>query len=276
MPSLLGYSCTSVTALSTHFDQEVIKLLSPQILSTSTMPVLPSLLTDTSLLLSTDVFYVQNLALSPPLNLPTSPYPIPVQDDSNIPQLYYSFEDFCYMLHFERVFYVNAEDSDDELGQWCLGAYKHVDWKVKLVPGRYPEDARVYRQFPENPLNSLTPLTPLPPDFIPTKKLTKERLALIKLNPDGFLWPEEEKLFVHVMKLNEAALVFDKSECGNFAQTTSPLTSSRSCPMSHGSTTTYPSLLAFVNVLSSCLETRSQLDSMNLHSHHTPPSGFVL
>ena len=122
MPSLLGYSCTSVAALSTHLDREVVKLLSPQILS-STMHALPSMLTDTSPLLSTDVLYVQNLALSSPLNPPTLPYPIPVQDDSNIPLLYYSFEDFCYMEHFECVFYVNSEDSNDELGQWCLSPF---------------------------------------------------------------------------------------------------------------------------------------------------------
>ena len=60
------------------------------------------------------------------------------------------------------------------------------------------------------------PLTPLPPDFIPMKKLTNEHLALMKLNVDGFLWLEEEKLFAHVMKLNEATLAFDKSEQGNF------------------------------------------------------------
>ena len=38
----------------------------------------------------------------------------------------------------------------------------------------------------------------------------------MKLNVDGFLWPEEEKLFAHVMKLNEATLAFDESERGNF------------------------------------------------------------
>ena len=87
-----------------------------------------------------------------------------------------------------------------------------MDCKVKPVPIRYPEDARVHHRFPENPLDSLMPLTPLPPDFIPTKKLTNEHLALMKLNVDGFLWPEEETLFAHVMKLNEATLAFDESK----------------------------------------------------------------
>jgi len=34
----------------------------------------------------------------------------------------------------------------------------------------------------------------------------------MKLNSDGFLWPEEEKPFAHVMKLNEVVLAFDESE----------------------------------------------------------------
>ena len=211
----LGSLCTSISVLYTHSDREVIKLLPTQILSCTTH-VPPSMQSDTPLLVSTDVYHVQNLASTFPVNLIVSPYPILVQDSPNVPRFFYSFEDFCYMLHFKRVFYVNSKDSNDEIGQWCYGAYKRVDHKVKPVPGRYPEDARVIQKFPENPLDSLVPLTPLPPDFIPTKKLTNECLALMKLNPDGFLWPEEEKPFAHVMQLNEAALAFDESECSNF------------------------------------------------------------
>ena len=80
------------------------------------------------------------------------------------------------------------------------------------MPGRYPEDARVIQRFPEDPLAMLLPLTPRPPDFIPTKKLTAECLESMHINADGFLWPEEEKLFAHILKLNEAALAFDESE----------------------------------------------------------------
>ncbi|KIK17778.1 hypothetical protein PISMIDRAFT_84369, partial [Pisolithus microcarpus 441] len=96
------------------------------------------------------------------------------------------------------------------------GTYKHVDHKVKPVPGVYPEDTHIHHRFPEDPLKSLIPLSPHPPTFIPTKKLTKERLDSMKLNADNFLWPEEEKLFCHIMKLNECALAFDESEQGNF------------------------------------------------------------
>ncbi|KIN98917.1 hypothetical protein M404DRAFT_156422 [Pisolithus tinctorius Marx 270] len=102
------------------------------------------------------------------------------------------------------------------MGQPVYGAYKHVNHKVKPVPGVYPEDAQVHHQFPEDPLASLTPLTCHPPVFVPTKKLTQECLTSMKVNADGFLWPEEEKLFSHVMKLNEHALAFDESERRNF------------------------------------------------------------
>jgi len=123
---------------------------------------------------------------------------------------------FVIYCTLSTVFVLTLENLDDKIGQWCLGTYKHVDQKVKPVPGRYPEDAHIHCQFPKNPLDSLTRLTPLPPDFIHTKKLTNECLASMKLNSDGFLWPEEEKLFAHVMKLNEAALAFDELEHSNF------------------------------------------------------------
>ncbi|KAI0371199.1 hypothetical protein BV20DRAFT_902589, partial [Pilatotrama ljubarskyi] len=90
-----------------------------------------------------------------------------------------------------------------------FGAYKPVAQRVKPVPGVFPEDARVIRQFPENPLNTLTPLTCHPPEFVPTMKLTKERMEGMKINTDGFLWPEEEKLFQHIFRLNEKVLAYE-------------------------------------------------------------------
>ena len=95
-----------------------------------------------------------------------------------------------------------------------LTAYKRVDKKIKPVPGVFPEDARVIRQFPEDPLTSLPPLTPIPPDFEPTKKLTFERIQTLDINKDKFLWPEEEKLFLHILKLNEKSLAFTEEDRG--------------------------------------------------------------
>ena len=96
--------------------------------------------------------------------------------------------------------------------------YKPVHLKIKPVPATFPEDARVTRQFPEDPLLSLPPLNPHPPDFVPSVKLTEEKLKILKINQGGFLWPEEEKLFKDIFKNNEKALAFDETERGTLRQ----------------------------------------------------------
>ncbi|EKM48591.1 uncharacterized protein PHACADRAFT_73323, partial [Phanerochaete carnosa HHB-10118-sp] len=84
-----------------------------------------------------------------------------------------------------------------------FGAYKRVDRKVKPVPAVFPEDARVTRQFPEDPLASLVPLPKQPPEFVPNGgRLTQEYLDEMNINSKEFLWPEEEKLFKHVLQIH--------------------------------------------------------------------------
>ena len=92
--------------------------------------------------------------------------------------------------------------------------YKPVDQRIHPVPATFPEEARVTRQFPEDPLLSLPSLSTHPPEFIPTKKLTHERLDILKINSDGFLSPEEEKLFIMVFTNNEKVLAYNKTERG--------------------------------------------------------------
>ena len=58
-------------------------------------------------------------------------------------------------------------DNDNKI----LTVYKRVDKKIKPVPGMFPEDACIIRQFPEDPLKSLPALTPLPPDLSPQRSL---------------------------------------------------------------------------------------------------------
>lgn len=113
------------------------------------------------------------------------------------------------------------EDDDDtiiDMSAQVHTAYKRVDRKVKPVPGVFPEDARVIRQIPEDPLQSLPPLLKNPPEFVETGRLTKERLASLNINPDGFLWPEEERLFGQVLQLNQHTLVFEEHERGTFRE----------------------------------------------------------
>ena len=97
-------------------------------------------------------------------------------------------------------------------------AYKRVDKKVKPVPGVFPEEARVIRQIPEDPLRSLPPLNKRNSEFIPNGRLTHDRLKELDINPDGFLWPEEEKLFQQVLQLNQNTLVFEEDQRGTFRE----------------------------------------------------------
>ena len=92
--------------------------------------------------------------------------------------------------------------------------YKKVDVRVKPVPGVFPQEATVHRQFPNNPLDNLPPIPRQPPDFIPTAKLTEERMTSIGINTQGFLWPEEEKLFKHIILLNQDAVAFVQTDRG--------------------------------------------------------------
>jgi hypothetical protein len=97
-------------------------------------------------------------------------------------------------------------------------AYKTVDKKVKPVPTSFPQDCYVRREIPEDPLLTLPTLPKQPPKFMPTKKISDERLKILKINETGFLLPEEEKLFKHIMVLNEEAIAFEDAERGTFKE----------------------------------------------------------
>ena len=101
-----------------------------------------------------------------------------------------------------------------------LTAYKRVDRKVKPVPAVYPEDAKVERRIPDPPpLASLQPLPIRPPEFMPDGgRLTEERLKEMNINPQGFLWPEEEKLFKHVLQLHQNSFVWEDHQRGSFRE----------------------------------------------------------
>ena len=97
-------------------------------------------------------------------------------------------------------------------------AYKRVDRKVRPVPGVFPEDAKVIRKFPEDPLASLVSLPFSPPEFKENGRLTAERLEAMDINPDKFLWPEEEKLFSHILQIHQNAFVFEDRQRGTFRE----------------------------------------------------------
>ena len=98
---------------------------------------------------------------------------------------------------------------------WCMTKYKPVDKKVRPVNQPMPQSINPPLQRP--PLSRdpyKTPLTPWPPDFQPTAKITEERLGVINFGPEGWLLPEEVKLFRHLIILRQNALAFCPAERG--------------------------------------------------------------
>ncbi len=72
--------------------------------------------------------------------------------------------------------------------------------------------------MPRDPLLSLVELPKLPPDFVPTERLTEAHMKELNVNEEIFLWPEEEKLFKHVLTLNEQTLPYEEKDQGTFSQ----------------------------------------------------------
>jgi len=93
-------------------------------------------------------------------------------------------------------------------------AYKQVNKKIHPFSMQLPLDCKVTQKIPEAPLLTLSPLTNQPPDFVPTTKITQEWIKELNVNATGFLWPEDEKLFQHIMWLNEHAIAFEDVEWG--------------------------------------------------------------
>ena len=96
--------------------------------------------------------------------------------------------------------------------------YKHMDKKVWPIAGQFPKEAHVFRNIPEDSLITLSSLFPNPPEFIPSTKITYELLKILNLNPKGFLWPKKEKLFQHIIQLNEEALAFEETDRGTLKE----------------------------------------------------------
>lgn len=96
-------------------------------------------------------------------------------------------------------------------------AYKKVANHIKPVATTLPEDFRIVRRIPCNPLESMPTLPTHPPEFTPGLRYTTERMKVMNINPDGFLWPEEVKLIHHLIKSQELGLAWTEDEKGKFS-----------------------------------------------------------
>src|SRR5882724_11658259 len=78
-----------------------------------------------------------------------------------------------------------------------------------------PEQHCILHCIPSDPLISLPVFPKHPPDFIPSENFTEERRDKMKINLLGFLWLEEEKLVLLLIKAQEV-IAWDPTKCGNF------------------------------------------------------------
>ncbi|KIP01322.1 hypothetical protein PHLGIDRAFT_39053, partial [Phlebiopsis gigantea 11061_1 CR5-6] len=63
------------------------------------------------------------------------------------------------------------------------------------------------------------PSLPLhPPSFTPNGRLTEDGLKMMNINEDGFLWPEEEKLAIHLLQIHQNYFVFEDTQRGSFRE----------------------------------------------------------
>jgi hypothetical protein len=70
-----------------------------------------------------------------------------------------------------------------------------------------PEQFCIVRHIPTDPLQNMPVLSLHPPDFTPGMRYTQEQKDTMKVNEEGFLTDEEEKLVHHLIKLQELAFV---------------------------------------------------------------------
>jgi hypothetical protein len=132
-------------------------------------------------------------------------------------KLHFGDEAECFIKGEDKLLISQDYDLQSLQAARVYTAYKPVDRRVRPISGTFPQEALVRRSFPHNPLEGLPKLSRNPPDFTPTEKISAERLKSININ-DGFLWPEEEKLFNQVMVLNEEALAFEETDRGTLRE----------------------------------------------------------
>jgi len=96
--------------------------------------------------------------------------------------------------------------------------YKKVKDKVRPVCRLIPEYQKTQRHIPEDPLANLPSLPFHPPEFIPSSKITAERMTSLGIEDHDELCPEERRLLQHVLLINQRSIAFDEDERGTFRQ----------------------------------------------------------
>jgi hypothetical protein len=96
--------------------------------------------------------------------------------------------------------------------------YRKAEDRIQPIVTQLPEEFCIVRNIIGDPLENMLVLPTHPPDFFPGLQYMQEWYEKLQLNPDSFLWPEEEKLAHHLVKKQEECLSWIEEEKGEFRQ----------------------------------------------------------
>ena len=88
--------------------------------------------------------------------------------------------------------------------------------QIKPVAMTLLEDFWIIQHIPTDLLEILPEISPNPPNFSSGECYTLERKSAMNVNQEQFLWPEEEKLVHHLIKLQEFAFAWTEDEKRKF------------------------------------------------------------
>jgi hypothetical protein len=112
---------------------------------------------------------------------------------------------------------INADPPKHDLkGVVTRKKYKKVTDHIRPISTTLPDQYHITCNITSNPLADLPELPTHPPEFTPGDRYTQARHDKMKINPDGFLTPDEENLSHFVVKAQEAAFAWGESEKGEF------------------------------------------------------------
>jgi hypothetical protein len=101
--------------------------------------------------------------------------------------------------------------------------YRKAEDRIQPITTQLPKEFHIICNIIRDPLENMAVLLTYPPDFVPGLRYTQEWYKKLQLNPDGFLWPEEEKLAHHLVREQEECLSWIEQGKGEFRQDFFPL-----------------------------------------------------
>jgi hypothetical protein len=96
--------------------------------------------------------------------------------------------------------------------------YRKAEDRIQPIAMQLPEEFCIVHNITSDPLENIPALLTHPPNFTPGLQYMQERHDKLQLNPDGFLWPEEEKLAHYLVREQEDCLSWVEEERGEFRQ----------------------------------------------------------